>query len=314
MRVVQVLILIALVVVAGLLFMVWKGQQQAADELASPPAAVQPAEPAVPEAASSQETRSASAPALPARAGRAAAPAAGSANVRASSPAGSTPPSERTAERSEAAPAPAVTAAPQLSDERSAAAPAPAADPLTPLPPREPRSVTGPAGTLLSVRLGETISTEKVQAGYAFTATLDKPLVVDGLVIAERGAKVEGRVIEAEQPGRVRGVASLAIHLTRLRTSDGQSVAIQTDPFRVQGETSRGEDAKKIGIGAGLGAAIGAIAGGGKGAAIGTAVGGTAGAGTVAATRGKHAVLRAETRIDFRISQPLTLTEKRQAS
>jgi hypothetical protein len=167
------------------------------------------------------------------------------------------------------------------------------------------------AGTLLSTRLAETLSTEKVQTGDTFTGTLDKPLVVDGLAIAERGTRVEGRVVEAVQAGRVRGVALLSIRLVRLLTSDGQRVDIQTDVFRKEGETTKGQDAAKVGGGAALGAIIGAIAGGGKGAAIGAGVGGAAGAGTVAATRGKPAVLPVETRIDFRLSQPVQLTEKK---
>jgi hypothetical protein len=171
--------------------------------------------------------------------------------------------------------------------------------------------VTVTAGTLLSTRLGETLSTDKMAAGDSFTGTLDRPLVVDGLVIAERGAQVEGRVIESEKAGRVKGVSSLSIHLTRLRTSDGQMVQIATDPFRKLGETSKAEDVKKIGIGAGLGAVIGAVAGGGKGAAIGAGVGGAAGGGAVAATRGKPVVLPVETRIDFRLSSPVSLTESK---
>jgi hypothetical protein len=137
-------------------------------------------------------------------------------------------------------------------------------------------------------------------------------LIVEGLVIAERGARLDGRVLEAEQAGRVKGVSMLAIHLVSLRTSDGQLVRVSTDPFRKQGETTKAEDAKKVGIGAGIGAAIGAIAGGGKGAAIGAGIGGAAGAGTVAATRGKEVVLPVETRLDFRLSSAVTLTEKQQ--
>jgi len=167
------------------------------------------------------------------------------------------------------------------------------------------------AGTLLPSFLADTPTTEKIQTGDPFTGTLDRPLVVDGLVIAERGARVEGRVVEAVQAGRVRGVASLDIRLVRLLTSDGQRVDIQTDVFHREAETTKKEDAAKVGGGAGLGAVIGAIAGGGKGAAIGAAIGGAAGAGTVAATRGKPAVLPVETRIDFRLSQPVTLTEKK---
>jgi hypothetical protein len=171
--------------------------------------------------------------------------------------------------------------------------------------------VTIAAGTLLSARLLETLSSDKVKSGDTFRATLDRPFAVDGLVIAERGARVEGRVVESQEAGRVKGVSNLAIQLVRLNTSDGQRLAIQTDVFRKAGETTRGRDAAKVGGGAGLGAVIWAIAGGGKGAAIGAAVGGAAGAGTVVATRGKPTVLPVETRIDFRISNAVTLTERK---
>ena len=46
-----------------------------------------------------------------------------------------------------------------------------------------------------------------------------------------------------------------------------------------------------------------------KGAAIGAAAGGAAGGGAVAATRGRVAVLPTETRISFRLDQPVTITE-----
>jgi hypothetical protein len=134
---------------------------------------------------------------------------------------------------------------------------------------------------------------------------------VDGLVIAERGARVEGRVTASNLGGRVKGVSSIAVELTRIHTSDGQNVTIHTDPFERRAEASHGEDAAKIGGGAALGAIIGAVAGGGKGAAIGAGAGGAAGAGTVLATRGKPAALPSETRIPFRLSSAVTLTERR---
>jgi hypothetical protein len=134
--------------------------------------------------------------------------------------------------------------------------------------------------------------------------------VADGFVIAERGARVEGRVVSADPGGRVRGVSSLSVELTRLRTSDGQIVEIRTDPFQRRAQETHGEDAAKIGAGAAIGAAIGAIAGGGKGAAIGAGAGGAAGTGTVLATRGRPAALPSETRVAFRLGAPVTLTER----
>lgn len=180
-----------------------------------------------------------------------------------------------------------------------------------PAPPkREPRTVTVPAGTLVTVRLRDTLSTERHSTHDAFFATLDAPLIVEGLVIAERGAMVRGRVVEATGSGRVKGRAALVLQLDELTTSDGQKVEIRTDAFRHEAESGVKSDVAKAGVAAGIGAAIGAIAGGGKGAAIGAAIGGAAGAGGAMATRGKPAELPSETRLTFRLSEPVTLTEK----
>ena len=167
------------------------------------------------------------------------------------------------------------------------------------------------AGTLVPVRLMDGLSSDRNSAGDSFTATLDAPLIVDGFAIAERGARVEGKVTDSQKAGKVSGVSNLAIVLTQITTSDGQHVHIQTQTFTKKGDTSHGQDAAKVGGGAGIGAIIGAIAGGGKGAGIGAAVGGAAGAGDVLLTRGKPATLASETRINFRLSAPVTITEQR---
>jgi hypothetical protein len=207
-----------------------------------------------------------------------------------------------------------------VAEEELAAAPAPPPQPVppvrnepenaTPPPPPEPHKVTLNAGMLLPVRLVDGLSSERNAPGDAFLATLDKELVVDGFVIAERGARVEGRVVASDPGGRMKGAAGIAVELTRLDTSDGQNVAIQTDSFERHAEPDRSGDAEKVAVGAVLGAAIGAAAGGGKGAAIGAGAGGGAGAADVMLTRGKPATLPSETRISFRLRAPVTLTER----
>lgn len=193
--------------------------------------------------------------------------------------------------------------------------PAPPRDPDPPAPqpppPPPPQQVTVKSGTLLNVRVVDGLSSERNVPGDQFTGTLDAPLIADGFVIAERGARVEGRVVAADKGGRVKGVATLAVELTRLHTSDGQTVPLNTDAFQREAESSKKSDAAKVGAGAAIGAVIGAIAGGGKGAAIGAGVGGGAGAGDVLLTRGKAATIGSETRISFRLRESFTLTEKR---
>jgi hypothetical protein len=186
----------------------------------------------------------------------------------------------------------------------------PSAEVAPAAPPRQPQTVTIPAGTLITVRLRDTLRASRSSTDDPFQATLDQPIIVDGLVLAERGTVQRGRVIESVAAGRVKGRAALALELTQLTTSDGQKVEIRTETFRKEAESSARSDAAKAGVLAGIGAAIGAIAGGGKGAAIGAGAGGAAGAGAIFATKGKDAEIPSETRLTFRLKEPVTLTEK----
>jgi hypothetical protein len=215
-------------------------------------------------------------------------------------------PAPKTVHAPVAAPAPEPVSLPPARPEPE---PVTAAPP--PPPPPAPNQVTLNAGVLLPVRLIDGLNSERNLAGDTFTATLDKELVIDGFVIAERGARVDGRVSNVDRGGKVRGVAAMWIELTRIRTSDGQTVAIQTETFERRAEASHQTDAAKVGAGAAVGAIIGAIAGGGKGAAIGAGVGGGAGAADVALTRGKPVTFPSETRISFRLRTPVTITERR---
>ncbi len=306
MKAVQVGILVALVVCAGLLFKVYRGQQAAAPApapqvQAAPPAptpapAAQPAPAPAPQATVTEPVKPKPSPMRK--------------RVRPVLVADNQQPA---APQDQPAPAAAPTPEPAPAAQPEPPAPRPLNPPPgteTAPPPREPHHVTIPAGTLLSVRLGETLSSERNQPGDSFTGTLDQPLIIDGFEIASRGSRVQGKVLEARPAGRVRGVSALAIQLVKIHTSDGQDVAVATERFAREGPTTHKEDATKVGVGAAIGAAIGAIAGGGKGAAIGAGVGGAAGAGTVAATRGKPSELPVETRITFKLEQPISLTER----
>ena len=124
--------------------------------------------------------------------------------------------------------------------------------PPPPAPP-EPHRVTLNAGTMIPVRLVDGLTSERNLPGDSFTATLDKELVADGFVIAERGARVEGRVVASDKGGRVKGVSSLSVELVRLNTSDGQKVV---DPdrrvrtaSRRNASPGRGKDRRRRGPG-----------------------------------------------------------------
>ncbi len=98
-----------------------------------------------------------------------------------------------------------------------------------------------------------------------FSAILEEPIAAGDWVVAAGGAKVDGRVVEADKGGRVKGKANLSIELTSLTLADGRKIDIVTSPVNHEAAAAKGKNAAKVGIAAGAGAGIGAIAGGGQG-------------------------------------------------
>ncbi len=168
------------------------------------------------------------------------------------------------------------------------------------------RTVTIPVGTLLSVRTASQASTQSSRAGEMIEATLDSPLKADGTVVAPRGVPCALLVTKSDPGGRVQGRASIGLRLGSLQVA-GQARQVTTNIYVREAPGTKKKDATKVGIASGVGAAIGAIAGGGKGAAIGAGAGAGAGTGVVLATRGAPAVIPAESVIQFRLRQPITV-------
>ncbi|MFN0113017.1 MAG: hypothetical protein ACKVZH_29505 [Blastocatellia bacterium] len=177
-------------------------------------------------------------------------------------------------------------------------------------PPAPPRVFTLAAGTPISVWTGSTISTKTAKSGDSFTGSLAQPIVDGDWVVAKKGAAVSGTVVDADEGGRVKGVASLTLQVNRLTLADGSTIDLPTSKITRQAKTTKKKDAVKVGIGAGVGAAIGAITGGKKGAAIGAGVGGGAGTGVVLATKGDPAVVASESQLTFRTTSPVKITKQ----
>ena len=174
-----------------------------------------------------------------------------------------------------------------------------------------PPQLTIKPGTFLTVRIDQPLSSDKNQQGDAFSATLVRPLVVDGVVVAERGQTLVGRVAEAQKAGRVQGVSKLAVELTDLSLVDGLQVPVQTRLVNRSGRTSVGNDAGAVATTTGLGAAVGAAADWGRGAAIGAAAGAAAGVIGVLLTRGHETAIYPESVLTFRVEAPVTVSTER---
>lgn len=165
-----------------------------------------------------------------------------------------------------------------------------------------------PAGTNITVRLNQSLSSAVSQAGDEYTATLDSPIVVDNRTLAPSGTPVKGLVTHAQESGKVKGKAELVLSLKSIAI-DGKDYPLDVHSLTLRASDTHGKDAAEIAGGAILGAVIGAITGGGKGAAVGAGVGGGAGTGYVLLTKGKKVELGRETRIQFRLEKPVELPQ-----
>jgi BON domain len=175
-------------------------------------------------------------------------------------------------------------------------------------PPPPPQPVTVAEGTMLAVSLIDPLSSESNKTGETFRASLETPLVGDdGRVAVPAGADVEGRIVDAKPSTHFSGSSNLALELTRI-TVGGKSYDIATNQWAKKGAGRGTRSAETIGGGAAVGALIGGLIGGGKGAAIGAGAGGAAGTGVQAATHGEAIKLPSETRLDFRLASPVTVT------
>jgi hypothetical protein len=146
-------------------------------------------------------------------------------------------------------------------------------------------------GTSVTGVLDTEINTRASQNNDRFRLTVQTPMEY-------RGAVIEGYISGVGRSGQISGRSNVTFNFERITLRDGKSYDFSGTVVNIKdasgkdvrvdnegtakGDSQTRETAKRGGIGAGLGALIGAIAGGGKGAVIGAIIGGGAGAGSVA--------------------------------
>jgi hypothetical protein len=190
-------------------------------------------------------------------------------------------------------------------DNPPANSPAPPSPP--PAPP-QPQTLTIEQGTQMSVRLIDSIDSEKNQVGDIFHATLNAPLSAGNAEAIPQGTDVTGHIVEVKSAGKFAGQSLVVLQLDSIK-ANGKSYSLQTDQYRKEGKSRGKNTAEKVGGGAIIGGIIGAIAGGGKGAAIGSAAGAGVGGGAQAASKSQQIKLPSETVLSFTLQAPVTVVK-----
>jgi len=169
-----------------------------------------------------------------------------------------------------------------------------------------PDPITVPEGVTFALVLETAISSATSRSGDLIVARLAEDIKVGEKVVVPSGSEVRGRVTAAVPSGRVKTRARLAFDFDTL-VLGGKEHPIGTRPVDITARDTHKKDAVTIGIGAGAGAIIGAIANGGKGAAIGTLIGGAAGTGVMLTNTGKEVELGAGSRVTVRLTREARL-------
>lgn len=182
--------------------------------------------------------------------------------------------------------------------------------------PVAPATLTLPAGTVISVRVMQQLSSDRNQVGDRFSASLEQPLIANGWVVARRGQIATGRVVVADK-GAHGGPSKLGVQIIELTLVDGQILPVDTQ--FTQSSAPRGRDTSRdvstVATTTVIGTMIGAIAGGGTGAAIGAGLGATTGTAVVLSTKGAPTRISSEQLLTFRLQTPLAIaTEEGQVA
>jgi hypothetical protein len=181
-----------------------------------------------------------------------------------------------------------------------------------------------PQGTHLLLRMVNSVSTRTAQQGDAVFMETASPIAIDGGILVPVHSYVQGVVYSAKRSGRVAGRAELGIRIETLTLPGGKAFKIaphlaavdsnESDQKVVSKEndikqgSSHMQDAGRVAILAGTGAAIGGIADRSlKGAGIGAGAGSAVGLATVLLTRGREVELRQGSTLDVVFDRPVAI-------
>ena len=166
-------------------------------------------------------------------------------------------------------------------------------------------ALTLAAGTTISVRMLDSLDSNRNYAGESFRATLNSPLMAGERVVVPQGAEAIGKLVAVERPGRIQGRPMIAMELTALNFH-GQSFAVQTGSYQEAGPSQGKRTSIMAGGGGVLGTVIGGIAGGVTGLLIGAHIGAAGGA-IVQTVRGaKQISIPAESLVTFTLLSPIS--------
>jgi type IV secretion system protein VirB10 len=187
-----------------------------------------------------------------------------------------------------------------------------------------------PAETAIPLQLMNTINSRTTQVGQALYFETIFPITVGNRIVIPRGSSVKGSITEVVRPRRGRAKkAQIGLRFETLVLPNGITLPLratlsgfggtgkegfQPKESKVEGASSKGEDAGKVAETTITGAELGTIVGAAerspvKGLGIGSLAGAGGGLVWILASRGKEIVLPSGTNFELQLSAPLTFSQ-----
>jgi hypothetical protein len=195
-------------------------------------------------------------------------------------------------------------------------------------PPQPDTTVTVPSDTRIPLQLQNAISSKTAYPGQEIYCRTIYPITVDNRIVIPVGSYVKGTVTQVVKPGRIRGKAKLGLRFDSLTLPNGVTEPLRATlsafagngkegfnqkEAKIEGQSTKGQDAGRVAQTTVTGAEIGSIAGVSsgsslKGLGIGSAAGAAAGLIWVLAGRGKQIYLPPGTSLELQLAAPLEFT------
>jgi hypothetical protein len=163
-----------------------------------------------------------------------------------------------------------------------------------------------PSGTEISVRLIDSIDSDRNREGDEFRASLEDPITLGNDVVVPKGSDARLKLVHEQESGKLSGKAGLTVQLISI-TVDGKPVRVDSSDVSEYSGSRGARTAKSAAAVGAIGAIIGAIAGGGKGAAIGAGAGAATGAGAQTVMKGQQVRIPSETVLTFTTQRTVQL-------
>lgn len=175
-------------------------------------------------------------------------------------------------------------------------------------------------GTLLKVRMNDSLSTITTRQGSTFSATVSEDVLREGRVVIPAGSVLDGRVTEVRGGRRIAGRAAIHLEPSRVTLPDGTYYPLhaqvidtgETGKVNVDGEGTilRRDHPKEmlaiLSLTTGSGAVAGAMVGGGVGAVVGAGLG--AGVSTILwLKQDRQTALPKDTALVFSLTTPMMM-------